>query len=260
MRKKHILYAVAAIAATFGTDAAFAQSAGSFSAQISNAEIIPVTVCATPTNTGGLTCDNTAQNFLTLNIKTSSGSGTSLLVGGSLQSQLVTNTSNTGGNGKQTATGTASVGVVVTVDNETVADALNQVGCTSNCPDGIAYPPAVTFNKRQQTLSSTLGQICSTDPTTQITTCSGNEAIQLILDTTSANSFNFVIPNLTQGTHTVNFWIFAQADTTSSSLLAGSEAKVAVGVGALTAQVVKVQTPRDAITLGTGNTGTTWSF
>jgi hypothetical protein len=257
--RKHVLFAVAAVAAVFSANVAFAQSAGSFSAQIANGTIIPLTVCETGSfsNTGQLTCSNNAHNFLSLSIKTSSGSGTSLLVGGSLQSQLVTNTSVTGGNGKQTAVATGSVQVVVTVDGETVADALSLVGCSSNCPAGVAYPPSVTYNERQQTLSATLGQVCSTSA--GVTTCSGNEAIQLILNTTTANSFNFVIPGLSVGTHTVNFYIYVAADGSSTSLSAGSEAAVVVGVGSLTAQVVKVQTPNDSITLGTG-TQPTWSF
>ena len=55
--------------------------------------------------------------------------------------------------------------------------------------------------------------------------------------------------------------ITASTDATASSLLAGSQATVAVGVGSLTAQVVKTLTPFDSITVGPGGIPTqTFSF
>jgi len=133
------------------------------------------------------------------------------------------------------------------------------VGCMSACPIGLAYPSKVTFNERMQSLTTNLGSICST--VLGVTTCTSPESIQLILSTTSAHSFNFIVPLLAGGTHTIQFMITASTDATASSLLAGSQATVAVGVGSLTAQVVKTLTPFDSITVGPGGNPTqTFSF
>jgi hypothetical protein len=53
--------------------------------------------------------------------------------------------------------------------------------------------------------------------------------------------------------HTVTFKIAVATDATATSLLAGAEAQAAVGVGSLTAQVVKTLTPFDSITVGPGS-------
>jgi hypothetical protein len=250
------LGAVAFVAAAIaGSSGASAQSAGSFSGAVSNVAIIPTIVCnagiTAPNN--ALNCDNTASQFLQLQIKVSNGNS-SLLVGGSLETSILTNTSTTGGGGKQQATATGSVVVTMLVDGQ-----LAPVGCTSACPIGLAYPPMVTFDERMQSLTTNLGSICST--VAGIVTCTSPESIQLILSTTSAHSFNFIVPGLAGGTHTIQFKIAACTDATASSLLAGAQATVAVGVGSLTAQVVKTLTPFDSITVGPGGNPTqTFSF
>ena len=98
----------------------------------------------------------------------------------------------------------------------------------------MAYPPIVTYDERQQTLTTNLGNICST--VSCVTTCTSPESIQLILSTTSAHAFNFIVPGLSGGNHTVTFKIAVATDATATSLLAGAEAQAAVGVGSLTAQ------------------------
>jgi hypothetical protein len=227
---------------------AFAQSTGSFSAAISNVAIIPTKVCNATSTSGPGTCSGT--NFLQLQIKTSSGSGTSLLLGGSLETAILTDTSTTGGNGKQTATAEGSVIVTMLVDGVAAPTVCPNTGC----PNGVAYPSTVTYDERLQQLTTNLGNICST--TNGVTTCTSPESIELLLSTTSAHGFNFVVPNLSQGTHTVTMNIAVSGKATASSLLAGSNVNVAVGVGSLTAEVVKTQTPADAITLGSGSTPT----
>jgi hypothetical protein len=254
--------AVAFVAAAIaGSSGASAQAAGSFSGAVSNVAIIPTIVCdaGTTSTTNPLNCDNTASQFMQLQIKVSNGD-TSLLVGGSLETSILTNTSTTGGGGKQTATATGSVIVKMLVDGQ-----LAPVGCpggatpATNCPNGLAYPPMVTYDLRQQTLTTDLGNICGT--VAGVVACTTAESIQLILSTTSANSFNFIVPGLAGGTHTIQFMICASTDATATSLLAGAEAKVAVGVGSLTAQVVKTLTPFDSITVGPGAYPTqTFSF
>jgi len=241
-------------AAIAGSSGASAQSAGSFSAAVSNVAIIPTIVCdaGTTSTTNPLYCGNTTSQFLQLQIKVSNGNS-SLLVGGSLETSILTNTSTTGGGGKQQASATGSVIVTMLVDGQSAP-----VGCTSACPIGLAYPPTVTFDERMQSLTTNLGSICST--VLGVITCTTPESIQLILSTTSAHSFNFIVPLLAGGTHTIQFMITASTDATASSLLAGSQATVAVGVGSLTAQVVKTLTPFDSIAVGPGGNSQTFSF
>jgi hypothetical protein len=249
------LGAVALVAvAIAGSSGASAQSAGSFSGAVSNVVVFPTIVCdATNTTTSSLNCDNNPSPFLQLQIKVSNGDS-SLLVGGSLETTILTNTSTTGGSGKQTATASGSVIVYMYVDGR-----LAPVGCTSACPIGVAYPPRVTFDERMQQLTTNLGSICTTVNT--VVTCSGAESIQLLLSTTSAHSFNFIVPGLSAGTHTIEFKIAASTDGTTASANAGAAVSVVIGVGSLTAQVVKTLTPFDSITVGPGgNPAQTFSF
>jgi hypothetical protein len=187
---------------------------------------------------------------LQLKIKVSNGDS-SLLIGGSLESSILTNTLTTSGGttGKNSASAGGSIIVTMLVDGN-----MAPVGCTNNCPIGVAYPPIVTYNERQQTLNTTLGNICTV--TSGVATCTSPQSIQLILSTTSANSFNFVVPGLAGGTHTITLRVAVSTNATASSLSAGANATAAVGVGSLTAQVVKTQTPFDAITVGPGGTPT----
>jgi hypothetical protein len=257
MKNRSVLFAAAGLlaVAAAGSSGAFAQSAGSFSAAISNVAIVPMIVCdaGVTSSTNPLSCDNTAKNFLQLNIKVSNGDS-SLLVGGSLESSILTDTSTTGGGGKQSASAGGSIIVTMLVD-----DKMAPVGCTTGCPIGVAYPPIVTYNQRQQTLNTNLGSICNT--VAGVVTCTSPESIQLILSTTTANSFNFVVPGLPGGIHTIKLNVAVATNATASSLLAGAHAEAAVGVGVLTAQVVKTQTPFDAITVGPGGTPTmTFNF
>jgi len=249
------LSAVALVAAAIaGSSGASAQSAGSFSAAVLNAVVIPAIVCdATNTTTSQLNCNNNPSPFLQLQIKVSNGNS-SLLVGGSLQTTILTNTYTTGGGGKQQASATGSVVVMMLVDGNAAP-----VGCTTNCPTGVAYPAWVTYDARTQTLTTNLGNICTT--ASGVLTCTSPESIQLLLSTTSAHSFNFIVPGLSAGTHTIQFMIAVSTDATPSSLLVGAEASVAIGVGSLTAQVVKTLTPFDSITVGQpGSNPITFSF
>jgi hypothetical protein len=84
-------------------------------------------------------------------------------------------------------------------------------------------------------------------------TCTTPESIELVLSTTSANSFTYVVPNISGGVHNVAMNIGVSTSATSGgSLSAGALVNVAVGVGSFVAQVVKAQTPFDGITLGSG--------
>ena len=129
MGNRSVLFAAAGLlaAAAAGSSGAFAQSAGSFSGAVSNVAIVPTIVCdaGSTSSTNALNCDNTATNFMQLNIKVSNGDS-SLLVGGSLETAILTNTSTTGGGGKQAASATGSIVVTMLVDGK-----LAPVGCVS---------------------------------------------------------------------------------------------------------------------------------
>jgi len=130
-----------------------------------------------------------------------------------------------------TSTATAAVKVRVLVDGN------------------VAAPGEVVFGKRTQTLSATLeGAIagCLTIVTNstggfQIVldpTCVQPETIELILDTMSANSFNFALPNLASGWH--NIQVQASLDFQGSAQNGSFKASALLGKGTLTAESARL--------------------
>ncbi len=209
---------------------AFAQSSGSFAGDFVSVTIIPTVVCEATDTT--LSCSNSGTAFLGATIKMPSASSKNLLIGGSLQTSLVTATSATGGKGNQTSMATGSI--VVTPE---VTD-----------PHGNpapVFPPSVIFNERKQQLTANLSG-CITNPGPVIT-CTDPETIALLLSTTSANSFTFIAQNQGAGAYTVKLKIGVTADATSTSVGFNSNVAVTVGVGSLTAQIVQVQTPFNSL-------------
>lgn len=248
--KRFLLLAAGLAALGLGAPAAFATSAGSFSAQISNAALIPTVVCA-PATAGSSSCNG--SNLMSTTISTPNGG--SLLVTGSLETSILTDTTTKGNGGSNTASATGSVVVTLVVDGNT----SNYTGCSTTtfpCPNGVAYPSAVTYDERTQTLTTTLSG-CTT--TSSGINCNTPESIELLLSTTSAHSFNFVVPNLKAGSHTIQMNIAVQGDDTSTSVAANANVSVGVGVGSLTVQAVKTETPVDSITLGSDN-NLNWTF
>lgn len=89
--------------------------------------------------------------------------------------------------------------------------------------DGIAADPGeVTFAKRIQTLIAEFaGDISGAivvDPETHVVSIDETlvepETLQLILETMSANSFNFIAPDVSVGEHTVDVWAKVSYDGT----------------------------------------------
>ncbi len=137
----------------------------------------------------------------------------------SLITGLYTNTQvsgkTTGNPSSETATAVASVAVRVLLDC---------VGCslpgaaqsTSVSWSKAGYPDeagsGVIFDARIQQLTATLGQAITSTCLTLVTSTTGSttlsntcpaEVINLILDTTSAHTYNFILPEVGAGTHTV---------------------------------------------------------
>jgi len=119
--------------------------------------------------------------------------------------------------------------------------------CQTNCTSYRTLPDlnaGVVFDQRIQTLSANLGFIftgqCALDPTTCTLT---PEQITLVLDTTAAHAFNFILPNVGAGTHTLV--IQAQLSTENTSVMSTTNGGVSVsnalfGLGSLTIDAVRL--------------------
>jgi hypothetical protein len=123
--------------------------------------------------------------------------------------------------------------------------------------DGVqAEPGPVVYARRSQQLSATLeGAISSclqivtnADGTQSIVLnpdCVTAEAIELILETMDAASFNFVAPNVAVGTHTIS--VQARIDTTGSAEQGSYEATATVGKGSMTVESVRLIRNEDVV-------------
>ncbi len=206
----------------------------------------------TQQNSVGAT-EGTWYNVMVSQIKTSSVAD--LFVVPSVVTGLYANTSvkgNTSGS-TSTAVGEGTVKVRVLLDpnaNTTQGVAgCQDTNIASPCGGTAAFPDksgaGVTFDQRIQVLTANLGYIfggAGSSCLTDITTCTP-EQIQLILDTTSAHSFNFIFLNVGTGTHTVV--VQAQVDTSNTSTFANGNGGVSIsnaafGLGSLTVDSVRL--------------------
>jgi hypothetical protein len=222
---------------------------------------------------------------MTADIEISSGAGLAVLVTGSLESFLSTDTTVSGNSSGTKQTSTAQGAVTVTpalsspacdkVDPSDVADCADQV-CDTLALDSTATsttwkgqtinffpiePGTVTFNERIQTLSALLGSVCT--ETNSTVTCTGEETIELLLSTMTANSFQFAADGLSSGVYEVTLCIGAEGIagvSGANTLGAGAQAMVGVGPGTLSAVIVKAQTPNDCLDLTGAGTGACTSF
>lgn len=215
MRKFALAIAALALVAFVSSDAWAASS--KFAARVTG--VIVATV-SDGTDGGGT---------LTIGIKTANKSD--LLVGVSLQSTVLTDTTTKGKNG-ETSTSVAE-GVV------TVCLAVSGVSAADIAPD------CVTFESRKQTLQTKLSGIV-TCPGDNFCSITDDEIIRLLLETMSANHFNFVVRNVSSGNHTVTATITAETDVNCSGndLCAAS---VAVGPGSITIEEVRATNDGDTI-------------
>jgi hypothetical protein len=155
--------------------------------------------------------------------------GKELLVGLSAEVGLTTDTSIKGKNGGAAKAIAGAKGVVVIVAHR-IGDCSPGDG---NSCGTVAAPGDVTLNSRVQTLNATLGGVIESctdgfgdndDPTDGIgndpdgtidvsTECIvTDEEIGLMLETVSANHFNFVLPNLDQGEYNITAYFTTRAD------------------------------------------------
>lgn len=215
--------------------------AGSLPASKAAAQISTVTVCANTNSAQAANpCTDAANNgvwlpVMTTQIKTSNVAD--LFVDASLVTGLYTSTSvkgnNTGSTSTAVAEGTVKVRVVLDPDTAGVAYGL---------PD--AAGNGVVFDQRIQSLSANLGNIFTSQCAASSTTCTLTpEQITLVLDTSAAHSFNFILPNVGTGTHTVE--VQAEVDTNNTSIFSNTNGGVSAsnaifGLGSLTVDSVRL--------------------
>ena len=227
MKKLISFLSVVAVFAMIGATPAFPLASSKFAAEVSDLMLVP------PTSGS----NNPFSTVLSTTIKTPNKKD--LLIGGSFETALFTQTQVTGKNGSSnTSSASATLEVRVLID-----------GQPFNPKDGTgAFPPIVMYDHRAQTLSATLGgviQSCTVSTVPGVinvgTDCVvTDEIINLILETMSAHHFNFVAANLPAGTHKVEVQV--RAGTTADTLPAGvgsASATAAVGRGSLTVEEVR---------------------
>ena len=121
---------------------------------------------------------------------------------------------------------------------------------------GVAFPRQVTFNEREQTLSAKFMGIFTAeciyvDPDTGdvsiIYDCLEPEELELILNTMSANSFNFVVADLTPGNHVIT--VEAKIIANGAAEEGKFEAMAMVGQGSVTIELVRMVKGEDYLQL-----------
>jgi hypothetical protein len=160
-------------------------------------------------------CTDTSNNgqwFTVMSASLKSSTNKTFFVSPSLVTGLYTNTQVKGNNStasSQTATAVASVAVRVLLDCTNCAGPGQPQGATAAVYTAAGSPDSggsgVVFDARIQQLTATLGQAITTgclDLTNLTNTCTP-EQIDLILSTTSAHTFNFILPQVGSGVHTV---------------------------------------------------------
>jgi hypothetical protein len=130
------------------------------------------------------------------------------------------------------------------------------VGVGEEQEAGVAFPRAVTFNEREQTLSAKFmgiftAECIQVDPDTGAVTiiyeCLEPEELDLILNTMSANSFNFVVADLTPGNHVIT--VEAKIIANGSAEEGKYEAMAMVGQGSVVIELVRMVKAEDYLEL-----------
>jgi hypothetical protein len=201
-----------------GPNAALAQSAKA------SAQVVNISRMATTT---GAPLVTDWETIMSSTIRTSQQKD--LFIGVSLESTLFTNAKARSRNRTaDKSTASAGIEVQVLVDGQP------------------AYPGTVVFNKRKQELTATfqgiLDSCLTTDPITGgtiiDTDCIEPEELDLVLDTTSANHFNFVLDDVGVGDHTVR--VQARIDLSTSYDAGAGEARAIIGKGSVTIEEVRL--------------------
>jgi hypothetical protein len=248
-----------AFVSLLSTGTAYAQSAGSGGGSFSNAYLIPTLVCQAGTNSSGSNGNTSCgpsngggTHVLFGDIKVPSASNKDVLVMATLESSILTDTQVASSGGNKSSSSANAVLVVTPLVYECMGSGQTPCSTLSAAPVGTVTPSQVTFNSRMQTLTANLlGLGCTS--VLGIITCTSPETIELILQTTTANGFNFLVTDLPgSGVYQVQLGLSVSASATTTSVAAGSTATIGVGAGSLVEMIVQAQTPFDSINLCPG--------
>jgi hypothetical protein len=190
----------------------------------------------------------TPDNFVTVMsapIKVSNSQ--SLFVSPSLVTGLYTNTTvrtKTGSTSSTTAAGGVYMRAVLTdpKTNAVLQVAYPVAACTSDilgCQQSSAGQYGVVLDSRVQTLSQTLSD-CVVKVGDTTGTCEFDSTINLILDTTSAHTFNFVFPNVGVGVYNVAIQTAVNSDAAVNTGSGSAIGAAAYGLGSLTVDSVRL--------------------
>lgn len=185
-----------------------------------------------------------SQNSGPLSIMSSwlaNSQSSSYLVNASLVTGLLTNTTvTTNGGNKSSGSATGSVQVGVVLDGNFSSSGQYLGGGT------YAYPGLLSFDTRTQTLTATLGQaLTGCSILNGVVTCTGltTQQIQLVLDTTAAHSFQFILPNVGVAPNSAPHRIDIVAQVSSSTVSSGlgsALASACYGAGTVTVDAVRL--------------------
>ncbi len=253
MLKRLSLVTVAVL--LLGTGTAFGQSAGAGGGAFSNAYLIPTIVCEAGFGTNiAPTCPEVVgPKVLYSTFKVPSASNKNVLLMAALETAILTDTqvASKGGN-QSTATAKGSIVVTPIVYQCPSNDCTGAHGPLVDVTTlgATVIPNKVTFNERVQTLTANLlGLNCTANLTTGVVTCTDPEVIDLVLSTTSAHSFNFLVSGLAAGVYQIQLGVAVSTAATADSLQAGARAKVAVAAGSLVDMIVQAETPFTTISI-----------
>lgn len=136
-----------------------------------------------------------------------------------------------------------------------LATASGSVEVTLYLDDVEVEPGSITFNHRRQELEATFGGVLDTcqdmnfddvidvDQECVVT----DEMIRLLLETTSANHFNFIAPNVGPGDHTIE--VKADVSAAASAGDGAAKGQAVVNIGSLNVEVVRSANTTDGITV-----------
>ncbi len=218
--------------------------------------------CSVASTTNTWTCGDiftgtTADNYVEVmgsTVKVSNSQ--SLFANASLVTGLYTNTlvttkpsKTSGGTNTSTATATGGVylraalldapnGNVVTYGYPAAACNSAVLGCSGSGPDS-----GVILDSRVQTLTQSLSD-CVVNVTVSgvagTGTCDFTSTIQLILQTTSAHSYNFIFPNVGVGTYYLSIQAAADSGAVVNMGTGSAVGGAAYGLGSLTVESVRM--------------------
>jgi hypothetical protein len=173
--------------------------------------------------------DETAVDWRTIMAsKLKTANKRDLLMNASIECGLATQTEVKGQKGnKDTSTAKATIQLRILIDGQP------------------AEPGPITFCQRTQELTAVFGGVLEScqdrngDGVFSSDECEfSDKELNLVLNTMNANAFNFIAPNVSSGTHTIELQAKIATDTSSQN--GSAEALASIGHGAMTIESVRM--------------------